>query len=466
MLIDIRSIMVSGAILNVFFLFLSVFTWKRGRNRVRGPGFWLIGFFCFMLGFVLVALRDIIPDCLSIIAGNGIIMAGIMFKLIGFTRYMSVRSIALEAILAAGLVLYIFAMYVSLSIFPSLQMRMFINSFFNSILGSIVVIILSRFRAPCSSSHISMTKFFFAAFTLLYAIRAVRALVWQSGNNWIDSGDIIESWLMVFVLSILGGIAVGEMLLLHGHLEASLKAGADELGQSNQRLLEEISRRVKAEQELLLINKELGSTQKEIMITLAEVVEFRSKETALHVARVAEYVRILAAAAGKPAEEVKLLADAAPMHDIGKIAIPDDILTKPQGLSAVELDLVRSHTTVGYGLLNKSDRPLIRLAALIALEHHEHWDGGGYPYGKSGEDISFAGRVVCLCDVYDALAVARPYKDAWELPRILEYIRGQSGSMFDPALVEAFFLNIDNFLKISAKLAEPPVPAFTAASGR
>jgi response regulator RpfG family c-di-GMP phosphodiesterase len=273
-------------------------------------------------------------------------------------------------------------------------------------------------------------------------------------HNWLQTGDTFESYVMIAVIVLLGGIAVGELLLLQGRQELSLEETAARLGRSNELLQAEVERRTRAENELMAINRELGSTQKEIMITLSEVVEFRSKETALHVARVGEYARALCLAAAQSESEAALIADAAPMHDIGKISIPDDVLNKPSGLDAIELAMIRNHTTVGFRLLDKSERPLIKMAALIAHEHHEQWDGNGYPEGKKGETISFAGRVVCLCDVYDALAVARPYKAPWELPKILEYLRSQRGLMFDPTLVDAFFLHLDEFLKISERLKD------------
>jgi response regulator RpfG family c-di-GMP phosphodiesterase len=142
------------------------------------------------------------------------------------------------------------------------------------------------------------------------------------------------------------------------------------------------------------------------------------------------------------------------MHDIGKISVSDDILNKPSGLSDKEMTIMREHTLVGYNLLNKSDRPLIKMAALIALEHHEYWNGSGYPKGIAGEAISFAGRVVCLCDVFDALSSLRPYKEAWELPRILDYLRAERGQMFDPELVDALFFHLDEFLAIAKSLKD------------
>jgi HD-GYP domain-containing protein (c-di-GMP phosphodiesterase class II) len=440
--------------MNLAFLGLSAFTWIRAKGSVQGPGFWFAGFACLTVGMALVALRGTISDTLSIIVANSLIMSGIALKTIGLFRYTGFQNRRIELLVALGLALMTALLAVYTLAQPNLNARLFIISLTNALLGVLSSYCLI-FQSPAAlKSHTRMSLVFYGSFTLLYAIRSARALTWNYGEQWLRQGDSFESYVMIAVIVLLGGIAVGELLLLQGRQELSLEETAARLGRSNELLRAEVDRRTKAENELLIINRELGSTQKEIMITLSEVVEFRSKETALHVARVGEYARALCLAVGHPESEAALIADAAPMHDIGKISIPDEVLNKPSGLDAAELALIRSHTTVGFRLLDKSERPLIKMAALIAYEHHEQWDGNGYPEGKKGEAISFAGRVACLCDVYDALAVARPYKAPWELPRILEYLRSQRGLMFDPSLVDAFFLHLDEFLKISEKLKD------------
>lgn len=454
MVIDLLSLVVAGAVMNLAFLGLSAFTWIRAKGSVQGPGYWFAGFACLTTGMALVALRGNVSDTLSIIVANSLIMSGIALKTIGLFRYTGFHELRIELSVAAGLAVAtaLLAFY-TLSL-PSLSARLFIISISNTVLGGLSSYCLIFKSTAVLKSHTRMSLVFYGSFTLLYAIRSARAIAWDYGENWLQKGDSFESYVMIAVIVLLGGIAVGELLLLQGWQELSLEQTAARLGRSNELLRAEVERRTRAENELMAINRELGSTQKEIMITLSEVVEFRSKETALHVARVGEYARALCLASAHPESEASLIADAAPMHDIGKIAIPDEILNKPSGLDAAELSLIRSHTTVGFRLLDKSERPLIKMAALIAYEHHEQWDGNGYPEGKKGEGISFPGRVVCLCDVYDALAVARPYKAPWELPKILEYLRSQRGLMFDPALVDSFFLNLDSFLEISERLKD------------
>jgi HD-GYP domain-containing protein (c-di-GMP phosphodiesterase class II) len=219
-------------------------------------------------------------------------------------------------------------------------------------------------------------------------------------------------------------------------------------------LRQEVAQRTTAEERLRELNVEMAKTQREILWTLSEVVESRSRETAYHVVRVGEYASILARAYGLPDEEAEIITTAAPMHDVGKIAIPDAILSKPGLLTPEERTIMQRHTVVGKEILGTSDRPLLRAAAVIAFEHHERWDGKGYPLGKSGFDISLSGRIVAICDVFDALYNKRVYKDAWPLEKVLELFRNESGAAFEPQLVDLLFGNLDAILEISRRYAD------------
>ncbi|PKL09462.1 MAG: hypothetical protein CVV51_03625 [Spirochaetae bacterium HGW-Spirochaetae-7] len=219
-------------------------------------------------------------------------------------------------------------------------------------------------------------------------------------------------------------------------------------------LRQEVAQRTVAEERLIELNDEMAKTQREILWTLSEVVESRSRETAYHVVRVGEYAKILSRAYGLSAEEVEIITTAAPMHDVGKIAIPDAILSKPGLLTAEEREVMKHHTVVGREILGSSDRPLLRAASVIAFEHHERWDGKGYPLGKAGLEISLSGRIVSLCDVFDALYNKRVYKDAWPLEKVLDLFRAESGAAFEPRLVDILFECLDDILEISRKFAD------------
>jgi len=206
----------------------------------------------------------------------------------------------------------------------------------------------------------------------------------------------------------------------------------------------------------IYLNQEILDTQKEIVRMLGEVVEFRSKETAFHVIRVSEIARLLGMAVGLDPVKVDELYYASPMHDVGKIGIPDSILLKPGKLTAEEMEIMRTHTEIGYNILRASNRKLLKTAATIAHEHHEYWDGSGYPQGLKGEEISIAGRIICLTDVFDALCSDRVYKESWEVDRVLEFLKSKRETMFDPGLVDIFFDNLDKIMDVRKKYKDEP----------
>lgn len=196
------------------------------------------------------------------------------------------------------------------------------------------------------------------------------------------------------------------------------------------------------------LQQEIEDTQKEVVFTMGSIGETRSKETGNHVKRVAEYSRVFAEHSNMNKKDIELLVQASPMHDIGKVGIPDNILHKPGKLSDDEFSIMRTHAELGHKMLAHSTRPLLKVAGIIALEHHERWDGKGYPRYLKKEEISIEGRITALADVFDALGSDRCYKQAWEDERIFDYFREQKGKQFDPNLVDIFFEKLDVFLKI------------------
>ena len=202
------------------------------------------------------------------------------------------------------------------------------------------------------------------------------------------------------------------------------------------------------------LSKDIQETEKEIILTMGSIGESRSEETGNHVKRVAEYSKVLALAYGMSSEDAELLKQASPMHDIGKVAIPDSILNKPDSFTAQERKVMDTHATLGFQMTKKSNKPIFKAASIVAYEHHEKWDGTGYPRGLSGEDIHIFGRITAIADVFDALGSNRVYKMAWNDEKIFDFLKLQKAKHFDPKLVDLFFENLDKILEIRSSLKD------------
>lgn len=228
----------------------------------------------------------------------------------------------------------------------------------------------------------------------------------------------------------------------------------DEIGQLSDAFNTMIGGMDTALEEITALNKEIEDTQREVVFTMGSIGESRSKETGNHVRRVAEYSKLLALYSGMNENEAEMLRQASPMHDIGKVAIPDAVLNKPGRFDEEERRIMDTHAALGYEMLKHSQRELLLMAATVAYEHHEKWDGSGYPRGLSGEAIHIYGRITALADVFDALGSDRVYKSAWEDERIFNLFREERGKHFDPSLIDIFFDHLDEFLTIRGHLRD------------
>ncbi|HEX7053753.1 MAG TPA: HD domain-containing phosphohydrolase [Burkholderiales bacterium] len=184
--------------------------------------------------------------------------------------------------------------------------------------------------------------------------------------------------------------------------------------------------------------REVREREKETLLRLARAGEFRDEETGYHLIRMSRYSRLIANAIALERDEAETIELAAPLHDIGKIGIPDQILLKPAKLDAAEWQVMRRHPVIGHEILKGSASKYVRMGALIALGHHEKYDGTGYPNGLVGDHIPLCARIVAVADVYDALTSVRPYKPAWNSDEAFHYVTSQAGKHFDPRLVDAF----------------------------
>jgi len=227
--------------------------------------------------------------------------------------------------------------------------------------------------------------------------------------------------------------------------------GVDEISDIDAQMLEVFCSGVAIAFDNILLNQEITDTQAELILRLGDVVESRSHEAGNHVRRMSQVCYMLAQASGMPEDETAVLMHAAPMHDIGKIATPDAVLLKPGKLTDAEWTIMKQHPTVGLQILDGSQRPILKAAAVIAHQHHEKFDGTGYPQGLRGHDIHPYARIVAVADVFDALSHARCYKEAWPAAKVTEHLREVAGHHLDPTYVDLLIRNMDKALAINAQ---------------
>lgn len=207
--------------------------------------------------------------------------------------------------------------------------------------------------------------------------------------------------------------------------------------------------RARVKTHLSLVQAEqLKQAHVDLVHRLGRAAEYKDTDTGEHIARMSQYSKLLALEFGMGEQQAELLRQAAPMHDVGKIGIPDAILLKPGRLTPDEFDHMKQHATIGAQILANSSSPLLQLAHKLAIEHHEKWDGSGYPNGLKGEQISVEGRIVAIADVFDALTSKRPYKEAWGVEEALEHMQAQAGKHFDPHLINLFVNKLDAIIAI------------------
>ncbi len=209
--------------------------------------------------------------------------------------------------------------------------------------------------------------------------------------------------------------------------------------------------RARVKTHLSLVQAEqLKQAHVDLVHRLGRAAEYKDTDTGEHIARMSQYSKLLALEFGMGEQQAELLRQAAPMHDVGKIGIPDAILLKPGRLTPDEFDHMKQHAAIGAQILANSSSPLLQLAHKLAIEHHEKWDGSGYPNGLKGEQISVEGRIVAIADVFDALTSKRPYKEAWGVEEALENMQAQAGKHFDPHLINLFVNKLDAIIAIKS----------------
>jgi putative two-component system response regulator len=237
----------------------------------------------------------------------------------------------------------------------------------------------------------------------------------------------------------------------------ALRASQKNLAQRACLLAEQVARAENA-------TRAVAARERETLLCLGRAAEHRDPETHQHVTRMSNYSRLIALRMGLSVEEAELVLLAAPLHDIGKLGTPDNILLKPGPLTPGEFEIMKQHTVIGAGILSHGDSAVLKAGAEIALAHHEKFDGSGYPHGLKGDRIPLLARIVAVADVFDALTSERPYKAAWPVARALASLHEGKGSHFDPACVEAFVDVLDEALEIKARYQDSNVERLHAAA--
>ncbi|MGX4642759.1 HD domain-containing phosphohydrolase [Massilia sp. SYSU DXS3249] len=279
----------------------------------------------------------------------------------------------------------------------------------------------------------------------------VLARIGDFGSHGIDAGLLaqLDEARHNRISKLHGDTYVGYFPNSSGKASLLVLQGVEEISDVDAQLLEVFCSGVAIAFDNILLNQEITDTQAELIFRLGDVVESRSNEAGNHVRRMAQVCHLLAEASGMPEDETATLVHAAPMHDIGKIATPDAVLLKPGRLTPEEWEVMKQHPTVGLQILEGSNRPILKAAAVIAHQHHEKYDGTGYPQGLKGEAIHPYARIVAVADVFDALSHERCYKKAWPVEQVTDYLREIAGHHLDPHYVNLLIKNMDKALEIN-----------------
>ena len=311
----------------------------------------------------------------------------------------------------------------------------------------------------------------FLIFTITPIITILLIIGRYNHDNIIDSQVTLEVFyigLLMIISAVILAISFGKILkedtkIIIGNIKniengeyenTSIINRPDELGEISYAMKNMSSSIKDGIHQIESLSDEIINTQKEIIYTMGEIAETRSKETGNHVKRVAEYSKLIALKLGINEQEAEMLKLASPMHDIGKVGIPDNILNKPGKLTPEEFEIMKTHAQLGYEMLKHSSKPILQAAAIVSKEHHEKYNGNGYPKGLKGEEIHIFARITAVADVFDALGSDRIYKKAWEDEKIFELFNNEKGEHFDPKIIDIFFENLEEIKQIRDKFKD------------
>ncbi len=398
--------------LTAFAFLQSFFTWKTFRKTFPVKPFWMWGYASYFAA-ASVLLAGSIPAAFRITA-NTVILLGSWFQFLGFLSFYNkrLRNIGL---CAAGMM---FILDVLEIIFTG---HMVVCSLI--MLLSVPVLILFAYFSILRDIPPQQKKFLTISLVFIFCI-----CVLLSGEiaMLLLKGDRLDYSIVSRRIPGLGMIFVSLLLCAQNQI-------ADE--RLRARLEKNITELHENQQELKEKNHELLEMNNNIVDVVAASLEMKLSETSNHVKRVSEFTRVILNHLHYTGKDFEMIVSAAALHDIGKIGIPDELLATPGKITVAEMQVMQKHTLYGYEILGKTDSPFLKIAARIALEHHENWDGTGYPLHKKGTEINFSSRVVSVADTFDALVQKRCYKEAWDFNDAIAYVIGNSGKKFDPDII-------------------------------
>jgi HD-GYP domain-containing protein (c-di-GMP phosphodiesterase class II) len=416
--------------LNIFAFLGSFITWKNSRRRVPGTAEWCAGFLLYFSAVLVLTVFCQIPFTNVRILSNVLETMGTVLMYLGYMRFFGRLRMIRDGLISAFI---LSLLLLSSSLLVSGKREWYLIVRYSSNLIPILGVMAVSLRSWVWRSSIRCYLLFVIIFLSFLMVM-----------NISDNAYVLYTGSESVILSRFGSIG----FFLGIIIVALLAFSQNQL--ANACLLSGL------EQNLA----ELKRTNRDIIEIVSESLELRLSETSNHVKRVSSISRVILKKLGIPEDEAESISAAATLHDIGKIGIPDDILKSTERYGEREKAVMMTHTTMGYDILSASKTPLLQLAALISYEHHEHWDGTGYPCGKKGAEISLASRVVSVADTFDALVNRRAYKNAWSIDESIDYIVSHGGTLFDPEITAIISGCRDEFRDIlkRSKAEDPELP--------
>jgi hypothetical protein len=410
-------------------------------SKLGGPVFWFVGFLFYFFSISLSFLHGSLNEHVLQVLANAFEFLGSFAQLAGFLEYYRCESRRrLNA--SAFTVMALFFIASAVCEFGGVHGLFSIFETAINLVPVCIILVLSVSKLRKQFSHFYFSVIVYSTIALIFSAQLLFQLYAAvshrngigilSGQSW-DYGPLVWSFLIAVLV-------FSQSQMANGFLRGVL---AENLSQLNA-----------YQKSLIHLNERLTRANKDIIVMFADALDIRISETSDHVVRVSEYTRILLDRLGCRGGEAEIIAQAAALHDVGKIGISDQLLRCERKFTDSEKKEMESHTLIGFDILGQSESPLLKRAAIIALEHHEHWDGSGYPLGKSGEGISFASRVVAVADVFDALIHHRSYKDEWPVSDAVRYIVENGGFKFDPYIVAVLPDCIEAFIEIAGRNME------------